>query len=435
MRILTTLLAIFSCCTLAAQPYTTTENREPARSAIMPYATEAEAAAHPEKHRYGAVVSEWSCVGERLTASFTVPFAWNNRQVMLRIASASADYELWINGRRAAYTADGNTAADFNITKLVKEGRNTAEVRLQSPSLLIPIEGWKGAQTPAIGRVELFSSPTMGVRDVFVRTVMNSENAALASTEVGIVIKTYTLNPRSTRLYYELNDPAGRNLARGQSDLTLQMRGEDTVRFVATVPDTLLWESGRPTHCTLLLKTQREGRYMEYHNYPIALRSIDGISKEGALMINGKAISGTLRRVEPTATPEELQQLKKEGVSAIRLGVGAVPDALYTACDTLGLYVIAQAPIDSHKGGSSRAVGGNPSNNPAWKPYYIERAENTLHTTKRHPSVVAYSIAEESANGICLYEAYLHMKTLEPQRPILYPAAGGEWNDDGLKVE
>ena len=54
------------------------------------------------------------------------------------------------------------------------------------------------------------------------------------------------------------------------------------------------------------------------------------------------------------------------------------------------------------------------------------------HASKNHPSVVAFSIAEQSANGYCLYESYLAMKRLEQVRPVLYPSAAGEWNSDRL---
>ncbi|MBR5850077.1 MAG: hypothetical protein IKZ12_03340 [Alistipes sp.] len=428
MRKILAILAFFSCFTLAAQPYTTTEQREAARGFIMPYATAEEAVAAAAEHRYGALVEEWSAEGEHFTASFTVPFAWTNRQVLMRIASASADYELWINGRRAAYNADGNTTADYNITKLVKEGRNEAEIRLMSPSAMTPLESWKERQKPAIGRVELLSSPTMGVRDVLVET---TRHEASILSEIGIVVKSYALNPRTVQLHYELIDPNGRSITAGSSELTLRMRGEDTIRFVAPVVDSLCWSRERPQHHTLLIRTQREGRNMEFHRYPLGLRSVE--LQEGNLLINGHKETLHSAVVDPTTPISELQALRERGINTLRVKAGTIDPQLYAACDTLGLYLIAQAPINTHKSGTSRAKGGNPSNNPAWRAAFIERVENCYHTTKRHPSVIAFSIAEDSANGICLYESYRTLKRFGEERPIIYPAAGGEWNNDVIK--
>lgn len=430
MRILTTLLALFSCSLVVAQPYSPTEGRELPRGFVMPYYTAAEADSAIEKHRYSTPVTEWTEEGNRLSADIISTFAWTNRQVMLHIESAPADYELWINGRRTAVNRDGNSPADYNITKRVKEGRNRVEIVLNRPSDLAPIEGWKTG-SEKIGKVWVVSSPTMGVRDVLVKTTMGEESPSTATAEVGIVVKSYALNPRTVRIFYELDDPAGRTVARGQSDLTLSMRGEDTVRLIASVPDTLLWRSDKPQHHTLRIRTQREGRYSEYHQYPIGLRTI-GHAK-GKLLVNGREEALQIVSCTPDATPEHLAEIRQSGANMIRLNAGAVASHLYAVCDTLGLYVIAQAPIDSHKAGSSRAVGGNPSNDPAWVPFYLERVENSYHSSKRHPSVVGFSIATSSANGIALYESFLRMKALEANRPVIYPSAEGEWNTDRIE--
>ena len=430
MRILTTLLALFSCSVLVAQPYSPTEGRELPRGFVMPYYTAAEADSAIEKHRYATPVTEWTEEGNRLTADIISTFAWTNRQVMLHIESAPADYELWINGRRTAVNRDGNSPADYNITKRVKEGRNRVEIVLNRPSDLAPIESWKTG-SEKLGKVWVVSSPTMGVRDVLVSTSMGEESPSTATAEVGIIVKSYALNPRTVRIFYELDDPAGRTVVRGQSDLTLSMRGEDTVRLIASVPDTLLWRSDKPQHHTLRIRTQREGRYSEYHQYPLGLRTI-GHAK-GKLLVNGREEALQIVPCTPDATPEHLAEIRQSGANTIRLNAGAVASHLYAVCDTLGLYVIAQAPIDSHKAGSSRAVGGNPSNDPAWVPFYLERVENSYHSSKRHPSVVGFSIATSSANGIALYESFLRMKAMETNRPVIYPSAEGEWNTDRIE--
>ena len=431
MRTFFTLWLLFSCTTLLAQPHTPTENRELPRGGIMPYASAADAAAGVDNHRYGTLIEEWSLDGTTFAANFTVPFAWNNRQVLVRIESASAPYEVRVNGRRTGYNADPNTPADFLLTKQVAEGRNHLEITLNADSATRTIEGWKkGNEKPHVGRVQVFSSPTMGIRDVLVTTRM-SEEPQRANAEFGIVVKSYALNSRTVRIYYELLNPQGEQVAQGHNDLTLRMRGEDTVRVMAAIPDSLLWSTTKPQHHTLRLRTQQEGRFLEYHSLPVGLRAVE--MREGRLYINGEAATLDLSGIAPDATPEQIALLRKAGANLLRVEAGAHLEALYNYCDTTGLLLIAQAPIDSHLQGDSRVKGGNPSNDPAWRDSYIERAANSYHTTKRHPSVIGFSIANDSSNGICLYEAYLHLKKQGDERVILYPAAGGEWNSDTLK--
>lgn len=431
MRIFLTFWLLFSCTTLLAQPHTPTENRELPRGYLMPYASATDAASGIANHRYGALIEEWTLDGKTFSADFTVPFAWTNRQVILHIESASAPYEVCINGRSVAYNADPNTPADFLITKSTKEGRNRMELRLEGANPLQAIEGWKKQHpTPTIGRVTVFSSPTMGIRDVLVRTTM-SEEPHRANAEFGVIVKSYALNSRTVRIYYDLLTPQGEQVAQGHSDLTLRMRGEDTIRFMASIPDTLLWSTTKPQHHTLRLRTQQEGRYLEHHALPVGLRAVE--MHEGRLHINGEAVTLDLTRVQPDATPEQLALLRKAGANLLHVEAGEHRESLYNYCDTTGLLLIAQAPIDSHLAGDTRVKGGNPSNDPAWRTTYIERVANSYHTTKRHPSVIGFSIGHDSSNGICLYESYLHLKQQGDDRVVLYPAVGGEWNSDILK--
>lgn len=430
MRIILTLAALFSWAALTAQPLMPTQNREYTRGVVMPYATATEANEAPAKHRYVATLSPWEANGNRMVAEFTAPFSWTNRQAILRIEAASAPYEVWVNDRLVGSTSDPTTPADFLITKQTKEGWNSVEVRLENPSSVAAISSWRQPAAPWVGSARVVSSPTMGVREVLTKCWFSAEEPSMANAEVGVVIKSYALNNRSVRLHYTLDDPAGRTVAQGQTDLTLSMRGEDTVRFLARVSDTLLWSRERPQHFTLRLKTQREGRYMEYHTYPIGLRSVE--VKEGKILINNRPEELYVVPALADATAQIAADTKRLGINTIRIQAGPHNEALLAACDSLGLYVIAQAPINSSHSGSSRLKGGNPSNNPRWREAYIERATNSYHATKRHPSVIGFAIAEDSSNGICLYESYLHLKEWEKARPILYPEAEGEWNNDRI---
>ena len=430
-RILT-LLALFLGGAAAAQPRTATENRELPRGELSPCATAQEAAEGAATHRYRTPVEGWTSTGGRYTAAFTVPFAWSNRQVLLHVESVPTAWELRINGRPAAFDCDGNTPADFNITRYVQEGRNTVEICPAFATETAPLESWKRTATPALGEVWLTSPATMGIRDVLVQCAFGEADRSTARAEVGIVVKSYALNPRTSRIEYELLAPDSTPVLSGYERLTLQMRGEDTIRFLTAVPDTLLWSAERPQRYTLRLRTQYEGRYVEYLELPIGFRTVESDAR--GMRINGRDVALHVRDVAPTVSAETLVQLRETGCNTIRLATGAAAPHLYDHCDSIGLYVIAQAPIDTRSSGTSRRKGGNPSNDPAWRPFFAERVTNTFHTTKRHPAVIAFSIADDSANGICLYEAYLGLKSLGDPRPILYPAAAGEWNTDPFIV-
>ena len=224
-----------------------------------------------------------------------------------------------------------------------------------------------------------------------------------------------------------------RTSATGYKDIKLNMRGEDTLRFLARIPDSLLWNPEKTTRFTLRVKTQHEGRYMEYIEVPLGFRTVE--VQNGQLAVNGTPVTLRTREIPAQASADEIAALRGQGYNTLKLLPGSVSPTLYDTCDTLGMYVIVQAPIDTRRSGESRRKGGNPSNDPEWQPAYLERTENSYHTTKRHPSVVAFALATQSANGINLYESYLNMKRFGDSRPFIYPDAGGEWDSDKLALE
>lgn len=432
MRTILSILAFFSMSAACAQQYVASYGLEAPRGQLTVYPT-ADAAQNPlaDDNRYLTPLDQWERNGNTLSTSFTVPFAWTNRQVFFCLEQASGEYEVRINGRKAAYNADGNAPASVNITKLVGEGRNLVEVTITRPAPTALLESWHSDPEPALAGAGIMSQPTMHIRDILTRTRLAEDGDA--SSEVAIVVKSDAFNPRTSRIHYDLLSPAGTSVATGYRDLTLDMRREDTVRFLARIPKDSLWSATRPTLYTLRLKTQYEGRYEEYVQIPLGFRSAEVVEKRMA--INGEPVTLRVREIPANTAPEELGKLRNEGYNTFRLLPGPVSEPLLDSCDRWGVYVIAQAPIDTRNSGDSRRVGGNPSNDPQWKEAYIERTANSYHTTKRHPSVIGFSLAVQSANGINLYESYLNLKRFGDSRPLIYRDGGGEWNNDPFLAE
>ncbi|MDE6070901.1 MAG: hypothetical protein K2F92_08600, partial [Alistipes sp.] len=271
------------------------------------------------------------------------------------------------------------------------------------------------------------------VRDVVVRNRRARATDDFLLAEVGIVVKSGALNPRTSRIHYELLTPGGVTAAIGHEDLTLDMRREDTIRFLARIPDSLQWSAARPALYTLQLKTQYEGRYGEFLEFKPGFRTVGAV--DGVLRINELPVALRVCEVSADIDATEVEALRASGYNALRLLPGPVPESLFELCDRSGIYLIVTAPIDTARSGDSRRRGGNPSNDPAWQQACIERAEESYHTAKFHPSAIAFSLARKSSNGIALYETYLHMKRFDEPRPFIYPDAAGEWNSDRLSIE
>lgn len=422
MKIIATLLALligFGAMGQEMIPHTSPAfGREPARARLLPTDKSGSTAPYVRSVKW-ELQSDGS-----YTSECSIPFSWANRQVLLRIAWAPAGYRLQVNDREAGHVSTGALAAEFNLTRHLK---NDALNHLR----LIPcpeaasrcLEDFYHPEE--LGASELISQPTLRVRDVQTQTRHTGEGYR---AEVAVVVKCDALNEKQGRIYHELIDTAGRIIAQGFNDIRLRMRGEDTLRFTTPIPDTMLWSPDSPTRYRLRLRVQSQGRYTEYHELLVGFRQV--ALCEGELRINDKPLQPKIYEVRNPLGEEELQHIHTLGYNLLRLFPGVPAEEICIRADELGLCVVAMAPYCTAASGTSRLKGGNPSNNPAWRAEACDRAESSRNLTHRHPSVVAFALADDSANGICLYESYLHLKPLCDTRPVLYPSADGEWNSD-----
>ncbi len=439
-RFLSIIALVFAVGALSAQEYDSPEyvslGRELPRSKTLPYPTAEEAQALGSgavASKYLRPVTGWTRTEEPdatvFTSKYVIPFVWLSRQAILYVDEASGAYEVIINGQKVGYAANAFTPAEFNITKASKEDVNTISIRILKDHWSRRMEDFVETREPRVGETYVISQPTIRVRDVVHNTDVDLKSE-YANVEVGLIVKTESLNPKTARIHYELIAPDTTVVTQGYKDVTLGMRGEDTVKFMARIPYVLTWCADMPVRYRLNIKTQIEGRYAEYQSRMIGFRDID-INEEGDFMINGIKTELFYRDFDPLkVTEKDIIAARVLKYNALRFKMGAVPQNVYRMCDSLGMYVIAQIPINTSKSGLSRRIGGNPSNDPKWKAAFLDRAETAYRTTCGQASVIGYVMAEESSNGINLYETYLRLKALERKRPILYIEAAGEWNSD-----
>lgn len=245
-------------------------------------------------------------------------------------------------------------------------------------------------------------------------------------------MKTHSLNPKTTRVYYELIAPDSTKVLDGYKDLTLDMRREDTVRIMQVVPRSQMWSAGQPNLYTLIVKTRFEGRINEYVPVKVGFRTI--AADKGRLLVNGEPARAARQGVRGRTAERRTGYAQKIGLQHAAAACGTPLTRAAEPLRFAGILCRRQLPIDTSRAGLSRKEGGNPSNDPQWLDAYLDRTQQHYHAVKRHPSIVAFSLARESANGINLYESYLRLKELEPDRPVIYTESGGEWNSDRLDL-
>ena len=434
MKIMKTILSIVAIL-LASNVYAQllpNKNSELPRSAINPYATIDEALlAINAPSRYITPLTEWKRTEKdgdvTFTASYFYPTAWLNRQLLVRIESASSGYTLSVNGAEIGSTTNGSNPTEFNVTKKSEQGVN--ELQITIPAKSATAELLANNAPASLGKVSIVAQPAMRVRDIDNLVHLNDNGDGVA--EFNIVVKTEALNPKSSRIHYELLAPDTTRIAYGYKDLTLEMRGEDTVSFATIVPAKWLWSIHNPTQLRLIVRNQIEGRYAENIAVKVGVREIEYAKKR--LTVNGKPVALRVATVPATISADEIAALKVQGYNALTVKAGVAADEFYALCDSVGVYAIPQAAIDTSHGAPHIKRDGNPSNNPLWKEFYLARMGEMYHTAKSHPSVVAFSLGGGATNGINLYESYLMLKKLDENRPIIFFGTTGEWNHDTVE--
>ena len=376
-------------------------------------------------------ITEWTITEDEeaiiFSSNYILPFTWLSRQAYLYIESAPGAYEILINGKTAGNSFNGFAPTEFNITKISNEEDNTISIRIHKEhwSQRLHNEDFSKA---SLGEVYLLSQPTIRVRDI-VHSAALDVTGEYANVEVGIVVKTESLNAKKARIHYQLVAADTTTATYGYRDITLQMRGEDTIKFMTRIPRSNMWSAQTPNRYRINLTTQIEGRKVEFQSHWIGFREVNYAPE--TLKINGEPISLSFSEQNPQKmTAEAIATAKEQGHNAVRFNSLSVPQRAYQLCDSLGMYIVGAVPVNTSESGTSRRVGGNESNNPAWHDAFISITDAAWRTTCGFAGIVAYSIAEESSNGINLYESYLHLKDIEQQRPIIYRENAREWNSD-----
>lgn len=410
-------------------------NREQARTHTFSYASEvaAKEGSLAQSLYIRPLGEQWEVAQKdgtkEYSQGFAVPFAWADREIFVFVESVAGSYELYVNDTQVGGSSHGSTPFEFDITRQAKEGANTLK-------LVVGKDALSDAAPSLTGNVIIHAQPRIRIYDFEARTIFNTDDNG-ASVELGVTLKSHRLNSKQVRMHYTLLDPAGQHITNGRQDVDIDMRRAEVIRFLVPVPDAKPWSHERPDLYTLLVKLQYEGRYTEYVAYRFGMRNIE--VKDGAMLLNGYEVPLSIVEYNAAATRDEaeaqLRKIKDAGFNAIKISRGPQPEFLYELCDRIGIYVCDQAAINTGwLGASITADNANPSNRPEYETMFVDRAVSMYRRSQSHPSVVIFSVAGDSPNGYNTYESYLALKKFEPNRPVIFLGADGEWNSDAVSA-
>ena len=240
----------------------------------------------------------------------------------------------------AGAAASGATPVEFNITKLAKEGRHTLKVQQteceqNSVNALV-----RAGVKPQISDIQVICQPAIYVRDILCSTTINNRGEGVA--EFGLVIKCGTLNPKRARIGYILNLNDTTVLSRGYKDVALDMRREDTIRFMAIVPQNSLWSIKNPHSLTLDIESRIDNRPVECISQKVGVRAAD--VADSKFYLNYQPLDLKLKNYEPSQPVTEQVTAENNGLV---IPVYYATEQLLEQCDKAGILVFILSDVNT----------------------------------------------------------------------------------------
>jgi beta-galactosidase len=327
---------------------------------------------------------------------FTLPAGWPAGPAVLRFEGVDSCFKLWLNGNALGHGKGSRLPTEFEVGHLLRPGRNVLAVRVHQWSSGSYLEDQDMWWLPGIFRdVTLLARPADGVADAFVHADFDHR------TGLGTLSVDTGRAARLTVAELGIDGPADRTYT------------------VAVRP----WSAESPRLYDAVLHTPGERVRLR-----IGFRTVSIV--DGQLLVNGAPVllrgvnrhefHPDLGRALPDAVARtDLELMKRHNINAVRTSHYPPQPAFLDLCDELGMWVVDECDLETHGFGEAdwRA---NPSDDPQWIDALLDRMGRMVERDKNHPSVIMWSLGNESDTGTNLAAMATWTRERDPSRPVHY---------------
>ena len=359
-----------------------------------------------------------------------IPANWDGKRVIAHFGSVTSNIYLYVNGKFAGYAEDSKVAAEFDITPFLKKGKNLIAFqtfRWCDGSWCEDQDFWR-LSGPARENYLYARSKEHRLLDVRVETELknNYKDGAL-----NITAKVQG----NTLAYFGLYDPDGKEVI---------VTGTDNVKngvakYQLRVKNVRKWSAETPNLYTLVVSPiQNGGMYLPYEivQVKVGFRKVEIKNKQ--FLVNGQPVllKGADRHeidpdegynVSEQRMIQDIMMMKRMNINAVRTSHYPNDPRWYDLCDKYGLYVVAEANQESHgfQYGDDAAA-----KKPEFAKQIMERNQHNVSMFYNHPSIVTWSLGNETVMGDNFLKAYKWIKSQDKTRPVQYEQARrGEGTD------
>ena len=356
---------------------------------------------------------------------FVIPADWSGKDIVAHFGAVSSNMYLWVNGKFVGYSEDSKLEAEFDLTPYVKPG--------QKNLIAFQVFRWCDGSyfedqdffryTGVARDCYLYARNKKRIDDIRVVPDLDAEYKS-GSLTVNLSLKG------NAAVSLELLDAANKTVA------TAEVKGAGKQSSVIRVDNPNKWTAETPYLYTLRATLKEGGKVTEVVPLKVGFRKIE--LKNSQLLVNGQPVlfKGADRHemdpdggyvVSRERMIQDIQIMKKFNLNAVRTCHYPDDSFWYDLCDKYGIYVVAEANLESHGMGYDEATLAKV---PSFKKTHLERNQRNVQRNYNHPSIIFWSLGNEAGYGPNFDAAYDWVKKEDPSRAVQYERSGYEGKTD-----
>lgn len=350
----------------------------------------------------------------------TLPAGWNGKEIFAHFGSVTSNMYLWVNGQYVGYSEDSKLEAEFNLTKYLKPGKNLIAFQVFRWCDGIYFEDQDFFRLSGVARdCYLYTRNKNYIRDIRITPDLdgNYKNGTL-----DIVLDLE--GNKNSLVELALKDPKGNSVA------SATLKGNGKLSTKMSVDNPLKWSAETPFLYTLTATLKSSGQTVE-EVIPIktGFRKIE--LKGNQVLVNGQPVlfKGVNRHemdpdygyaVSMDRMLQDIQAMKRLNINAVRTCHYPNDSRWYDLCDQYGLYMVAEANVESHGMRRENIL----QKEPRYTQAHWERNLRNIQRNYNHPAVIFWSLGNEAGMGKNFEICYKRAKEEDPSRLVQYESAG-----------
>lgn len=353
-----------------------------------------------------------------------IPSEWKGKQIIAHFGSVTSNMYLWINGQFVGYSEDSKLEAEFDITKYLRSGKNLIAFQVFRWCDGTYLEDQDFLRLCGVGRdCFLYARNNTQIEDIRITPDLD-EQYRDGTLDIDLKLKgNGTVN-------LKLLDKNGKEIT------SVQVKGSGKQSATLSVCNPDKWTAETPNLYKLIATLQNGNKTIESIPINVGFRKIE--MKNGQVLVNGQAVlfKGVNRHemdpdrgyvISKERMLQDILRMKELNINAVRTCHYPDNNYWYDLCDKYGLYVVAEANIESHGMGYDEETLAK---NPLYAKAHLERNQRNVQRGFNHPSIIFWSLGNEAGFGSNFEACYKWIKNEDKSRPVQYEQAhGNEYTD------